>query len=452
VEEHFEQLERVWEERYQAGLGYWRSFVNEVICKYLECGDPHFGFARVKCEECNHEYLLAFSCKCRHFCPSCHQKRVVEFGQWLYTEVLKKVPHRQWVFSIPKRLRIYFMYERRLLAKLSQCAWKVLALYLQRGVPIEGASPGAVVAVQTFGDFLNFNPHLHIIATEGCFDDQDGFMVGPQPDPKALEQAFRLEVFKMLKKEGKILSTVIDNMLSWHNSGFNIFCSRPTDPNDQNGLERLAQYIIRAPISQERMVYIPASQAADGLARVIYQAKDGGSSKTFLTLDWLAQLVSHIPGKGEQMVRYYGYYSNKSRGMRKKAALDEQVPYLIDTDIESKELRKSWSRLIQKVYGRDPLICPKCSGKMKVIALIDDLDVIKKILLHLDLWETRNHDPPPGKIMRNYIPEKELRIKQLDFTGGLQYPDIDTHYSNRYEDDYSQLPDEEVCLKLSTSR
>ena len=77
VEEHFEQLERVWEDRCQARLGYWRSFVSEVIYKYLECGDPHFGFARVKCEDCNHEYLLAFSCKCRHFCPSCHQKRVV---------------------------------------------------------------------------------------------------------------------------------------------------------------------------------------------------------------------------------------------------------------------------------------------------------------------------------------------------------------------------------------
>ena len=103
MEEHFEQLERAWEERYQAGLGYWRSFVNEVTYKYLECGDPHFGFARVICEDCSYEYLLAFSCKCRHFCPSYHQKRVVEFGQWLYTEVLKKVPNRQWVFSIPKR-------------------------------------------------------------------------------------------------------------------------------------------------------------------------------------------------------------------------------------------------------------------------------------------------------------------------------------------------------------
>ncbi len=127
-------------------------------------------------------------------------------------------------------------------------------------------------------------------------------MIEPQPDPKALEHAFRLEGFKMLKKESKILDAVIDNMLSWHHSGFNIFCSRPTDPNDQSGLERLAQYIVRAPISQERMVYVPSSEAADGLARVIYQAKDGNSSKTFLALDWLAQLVSHIPGKGEQMV------------------------------------------------------------------------------------------------------------------------------------------------------
>ena len=41
----------------------------------------------------------AFSCKRRHFCPSCHRKRVVEYGEWLLTDVLKKVPHRHWVFK-----------------------------------------------------------------------------------------------------------------------------------------------------------------------------------------------------------------------------------------------------------------------------------------------------------------------------------------------------------------
>jgi hypothetical protein len=47
--------------------------------------------------------------------PSCHQKRVMEFGEWPCEEVLKYVPHRQWVFSIPKQLRIYFMFDRKLL-------------------------------------------------------------------------------------------------------------------------------------------------------------------------------------------------------------------------------------------------------------------------------------------------------------------------------------------------
>jgi hypothetical protein len=140
----------------------------DVIYNYLDCGDLHFGFARVRCDSCGHEYLLPFSCKRRHFCPSCHQKRVVEFGEWLYGEVLKQVPHRQWVFSIPKRLRIYFLYDRRLLARLSQCAWKVLSAYLKQGASLDDASPGAVIAVQTFGDYQNFNPHLHIIATDGC--------------------------------------------------------------------------------------------------------------------------------------------------------------------------------------------------------------------------------------------------------------------------------------------
>lgn len=48
------------------------------------------------------EYLLAFSCERRHFCPSCHQKRVADFGERLCADVLKKVPHRHFIFSIPK--------------------------------------------------------------------------------------------------------------------------------------------------------------------------------------------------------------------------------------------------------------------------------------------------------------------------------------------------------------
>ncbi len=113
VEDHFEELAGVWDDQYERRYGFWRPYVMDVILKYLDCGDLHCGFARVKCKDCGHEYLLGYSRKRRHFCPSCHQKRVIEFGEWLSAEVLKSVPHRQWVLSIPKRLRIYFMHDRR---------------------------------------------------------------------------------------------------------------------------------------------------------------------------------------------------------------------------------------------------------------------------------------------------------------------------------------------------
>ena len=66
-----------------------------------------------------HAHPLDKSDKRRHFCPSCHQKRVVEFGEWLCEEVLKAVPHRHFVFTIRKILRRYFLYDRKLLSDLS---------------------------------------------------------------------------------------------------------------------------------------------------------------------------------------------------------------------------------------------------------------------------------------------------------------------------------------------
>ena len=161
----------------------------------LECGILHNGFARVRCKDCGHEYLLAFSCKRRQLCPSCHQKRVVEFVEWLCEEVIKAVPHRHFIFSIPKILMRYFLYDRRLLSELSRCAWDYLKVFLQIVVPDEDAVTGAVIAMQTFGDFLGFNPHCHVLCTDGGFYRKGMFRVAPWFIPKDLEKLFRYKVF-----------------------------------------------------------------------------------------------------------------------------------------------------------------------------------------------------------------------------------------------------------------
>ena len=65
IHDHFGEFESVYEERYQKKYGVLRDVVREVIHKYLGCGDLKKGFARIKCKSCNHEVLLAFSCKAR---------------------------------------------------------------------------------------------------------------------------------------------------------------------------------------------------------------------------------------------------------------------------------------------------------------------------------------------------------------------------------------------------
>jgi len=66
--------------------------------------------------------------------------------------------------------------------------------------------------------------------------------------------------------------------------------------------------------------------------------------------------VFSVPGQGEQMVRYYGYYGNVSRGRRKKQNEDRLIPCILEPDELSKGSRKNWARLIRKIYEVDPLI------------------------------------------------------------------------------------------------
>ena len=97
-------------------------------------------------------------------------------------------------------------------------------------------------------------------------------MVCPPPDTVELEDLFRHEVFKMLKSEGKINELIIENMTGWRHSGFNVYCGKVIWAHNEDGLENLARYIIRASFSQERMTYIAADDSADGTAKVIYDS------------------------------------------------------------------------------------------------------------------------------------------------------------------------------------
>ncbi len=136
-------------------------------------------------------------------------------------------------------------------------------------------------------------------------------------------------------------------------------------------------------------------------------------------------MCSHVPNKGEQMVRYYGYYSNVSRGQRKKQNQDGLIPCILEPEEPSKEYRKNWARLIQKIYEVDPLTCPKCQGRMRIISFIEDDEIIQRILKHLGLWFVKRKVPP-----RAISPPSESYIDHSDsqMPPSGEYHHIDPDY------------------------
>lgn len=114
-------------------------------------------------------------------------------------------------------------------------------------------------------------------------------------------------------------------------------------------------------------------------------------------LDFLAEFTQHIPAKGAHLIRYYGWYSNKSRGLRKKVAEATGESPAAAADASPSRSSQSWAMLIKRVYEVDPLSCPKCRGQMKVVSFIEppQANVIEAILKHCGLWQSRSPRAPP---------------------------------------------------------
>jgi len=108
--------------------------------------------------------------------------------------------------------------------------------------------------------------------------------------------------------KGKITQEMITLLDKWWHAGFNVFSGQRILPRNEKSIENLVRYIIRTSFSQERMTYHQDTGQVENLT------KNKKQNKVFNALEWLVAMCTHVPNKGEQMVRYYGHYSNVSRG------------------------------------------------------------------------------------------------------------------------------------------
>lgn len=266
--------------------------------------------------------------------------------------------------------------------------------------------------IQTFGSAINFHPHVHALVSRGGWTADGQWVAVPWVEPRAAELLFRHKVLALLRRAALIDQERIALLLSWKHSGFSVHNSASVRPEDAGSTERLVRYLMRAPVSQERM------EIELDLSEVRLRPKagaDDGPEEGFERLDpdeVVARIIAQVPEPRKHLVHYYGHYANAARAKRAQQGAMGQASETATASAKGsvasepdsaqrKAARKRWANLIRHIYEADPLVCPRCGAVMKIIAFITERQVIRAILASVRRSTPSaagsRHPPPPAR-------------------------------------------------------
>jgi hypothetical protein len=397
--DHFAGLERVHEERFEPTHGPLSAAARRAAGRLLDCARLDHGCARVRCRTCRAEFVVAFRCHGRYFCPSCHARRLAEWSLWLDQQLLARVPYRQVVLTLPKRLRAYLIYDRRRLGRLSAVAYRTVCHYLRAALGDPEVVPGVIVCAQTFGSLVHFHPHYHLLVTDGGFRRDGTFVPAPAHHSAVLEEAWRRAVLRWFVAQQWLEEDAAQAMLGWPHSGFGAHVGPRLAADDRAGVLRVARYAARAPVAESRLRYHPECATVE----LVSDARDGpyAGLHRMPALEFLARWADHVPARYETRVRYYGAFASKRRvwWRRRGVMLVDSPPAPPGAAAPAAEWpalrarRRRWSELLRLVFAVDVEVCPRCGGAACIVGFVTEPPVLRRILAHL---ERRRIDPRAG--------------------------------------------------------
>jgi len=352
-------------------------------------------------------------------------------------EVLPRKPLRQWVLSLPFALRFLLATDTEALTQVLGIVYRTLSAHIlkkARLTRVSGAT-GAVTLIQRFGSALNLNIHFHMLVLDGTY------LVGTEPpvfrritppveaELQALVERLAERIGRALERRGVLVRDAegsflelepaaggpIDDLLG-HSityrvavgpragqkvfslqtvpareeeirkgvaqyAGFSLHAGIGVEADQREKLERLARYVSRPPVSMERL-----SLTAQGQVRYRLKTpyRDGTTDIVLEPLDFIARLAALVPLPRVHLTRFHGVFAAHAalraaitpagrRAWEKRAAAQPPTP---------KDIRMNWARRLRRVFGIEIEQCVRCGGRLKVIASIEDPQLIEKILAH----------------------------------------------------------------------
>ena len=414
-------------------------YVQEEFEAYLKCGRFEHGFLRVRCENCRAEKLVAFSCKRRGFCPSCGARRMTESAALLADEVLPSKPLRQWVLSLPFALRFLLATHPRALTQVLGIVYRTISADVLRKARLTRATgaTGAVMLIQRFGSALNLNIHFHMLVLDGAYlsDTREPAFRRIAPpsaaELQALVERLARRVGRSLERQGLLVRDTENEFLEFGSeaggamddlighsityrvavgpragqkvfalqtvpareaeprpgvaqyAGFSLHAGIGVEADQRAKLERLARYVSRPPVAIERLALTAQGQAR---YRLKTPYRDGTTHIVLEPGDFIARLAALVPPPRVHLTRFHGVFAphaalraavtpaGRGPGAHRRAGTAESPT--------PRHVAMTWARRLKRVFNIEIEQCARCGGRLRVIASIEDPELIARMLAH----------------------------------------------------------------------
>lgn len=352
---------------------HWTSFLNKYpnvrpivineVSKMMECGDPSKGHALYYCEHCNKFKHVSFRCHSR-FCNTCGTTYQMDRSDSISAKLIN-CKHRHIVFTIPDELRIYFRKDRLLLNVLFHSSAQTILDWFFSQNKLQNFTPGIVNALHTFCRDLKWNPHIHMLVSEGAAGNTIAW------------RKFHFFPFTMLRKKWQ--TTLLFNLeraldfSAFNKSDFlklkNILYSNYPDgfyvhapASEFNSPDAVSNYITRyigrPAMAQSRILNY------DGASVTFWYQRHEDNVKIIETVsafDFIKKLIIHIPNKHFNMLRYYGVYA-------KTHIQSKHFVHLLSQELVNakRKIFRRWIFRIENSFGFDPTKC-SCGRYMEFV-------------------------------------------------------------------------------------
>ena len=390
-ESHKDIFKQIFRDGWEAFLNryprYWA--VAEVVQKMLGCGEYENGHAVYICPKCLEEKKVPFSCK-SSFCQSCAKTYTTNWVEMVQGMLFEGVKYRHLVLTVPEALRVWFYrHPAELYAGLMKIASAMMddAVSTAKGRELE---LGYIVVLQTAGRAGNYNPHLHIIMTDGGLDQEQrwhklGFMPYHILHKKWEYYLFNM-VSEVLAGESGV-AELIDDLWRRYPNGLVAHLQEEAVPKIDGLARYIAKYVVSPPIALSRIIEYDREKGA-----VKYWYRDHRTKRKQvieLTRErFIGRMVQHVLPKGFKRVRYYGLQAT-CKAKKVAAILKKAVKQVVQgvLDLAGKVTEKlSYRERMKRAYGQDPLVCEQCGTEMWLMyvwhpdhgVIYDELEQIKQ--------------------------------------------------------------------------